>query len=38
MGNFRIEKPFETRPSRLKDFVNKHAMRDVWIRDTPLEQ
>ncbi len=36
MGNFRIEKPFETRPPRLRDLVNEHAMRDVWIRDTPF--
>lgn len=36
MNNFRIEKPFETRPPRLKDLVNEHVMGDVWIRDTPF--
>ena len=36
MNNFRIEKPFETKPPRLKDLVNKHVMGDVWIRDTPF--
>ena len=36
MNNFRIEKPFETRPPRLRDLVNKHVMGDVWIRDTPF--
>ena len=36
MNNFRSEKPFETRPPRLKDLVNKHVMGDVWIRDTPF--
>lgn len=36
MSNFRIEKPFETRPPRLKDLVNEHVMEDVWIRDTPF--
>lgn len=36
MSNFRTEKPFETRPPRLKDLVNKHVMGDVWIRDTPF--
>lgn len=36
MSNFRIEKPFETRPPRLKDLVNQHVMGDVWIRDTPF--
>lgn len=36
MNNFRIEKPFETKPPRLKDLVNKHIMGDVWIRDTPF--
>ncbi len=36
MNNFRIEKPFETRPPRLKDLVNEHIMGDVWIRDTPF--
>ena len=36
MNDFRIEKPFETRPPRLKDLVNEHVMGDVWIRDTPF--
>ncbi len=36
MNNFKIEKPFETRPPRLKDLVNEHVMGDVWIRDTPF--
>lgn len=36
MNNFRIEKPFETRPPRLKDLVNEHIMGDVWIRDMPF--
>ncbi len=36
MNNFRINKPFETRPPRLKDLVNQHIMEDVWIRDTPF--
>lgn len=36
MSNFRIDKPFETKPPRLKDLVNEHAMGDVWIRDTPF--
>lgn len=34
--NFRIEKPFETKPPRLKDLVNQNVMGDVWIRDTPF--
>lgn len=36
MDNFRIERPFETKPPRLKDLVNQHVMGDVWIRDTPF--
>ncbi len=36
MNNFRIEKPFESKPPRLKDLVNKHIMEDVWVRDTPF--
>lgn len=36
MNNFRVNKPFETRPPRLKDLVNEHIMGDVWIRDTPF--
>lgn len=34
--NFRIEKPFETKPPRLRDLVNQNVMGDVWIRDTPF--
>jgi phage regulator Rha-like protein len=34
--NFRIDVPFEARPPRLKDLVNKHTMGDVWVRDTPF--
>jgi len=36
MSKFRIEKPFETRPPRLKDLVNEHVMGDVWVRDSPF--
>lgn len=36
MNKFRIEKPFETKPPRLKDLVNDYVMGDVWIRDTPF--
>ena len=36
MSHFRVEKPFEIRPPRLKDLVNEHVMGDVWIRDTPF--
>lgn len=36
MNNFRIDKPFETKPPRLKDLVNKYVMGDVWVRDTPF--
>ena len=36
MSDFRISKPFEKRPPRLKDLVNEHVMGDVWIRDTPF--
>jgi phage regulator Rha-like protein len=36
MSDFRIEKPFETRPPRLKDLVNEHVMGDVWVRDSPF--
>ena len=35
-NNFKIDLPFETRPPRLKDLVNKHVMGDVWVRDTPF--
>ncbi len=33
---FHLEIPFETRPPRLRDLVNRHMMREVWIRDTPF--
>lgn len=36
MNSFRIDKPFEKRPPRLKDLVNEYVMGDVWIRDTPF--
>ena len=36
MNNFRIDKPFETKPPRLKDLINEHIMGDVWVRDTPF--
>ena len=36
MSDFRIDKPFETKPPRLKDLINEHVMGDVWIRDTPF--
>ena len=36
MSDFRIDKPFDTRPPRLKDLINGHVMGDVWIRDTPF--
>jgi phage regulator Rha-like protein len=34
--HFRIDVPFETKPPRLKDLINKHVMGDVWVRDTPF--
>jgi phage regulator Rha-like protein len=34
--DFRIDVPFETKPPRLKDLINKHVMGDVWVRDTPF--
>ncbi len=33
---FRIQKPFDPKPPRLKDLVNQNVMGDVWIRDTPF--
>ena len=38
MDNCRIEKPFETRPPRLKDLVNKHVMGDVGLEILRLGQ
>lgn len=29
MNNFRIDKPFENKPPRLKDLINEHVMGDV---------
>ncbi len=34
-GNFRIEKPFEAKPPRLRDLINKYVMADVWVRVDP---
>jgi phage regulator Rha-like protein len=34
--DFRIDVPFETKPPRLKDLINKHVMGGVWVRDTPF--
>lgn len=36
MSNFRVNKPFDPNPPRLKDLVNEVVMGDVWIRDTPF--
>jgi phage regulator Rha-like protein len=36
MSDFRIDIPFERRPPRLKDLVNKYVMDNVWVRDTPF--
>jgi phage regulator Rha-like protein len=36
MSNFRIEKPFQIKPPRLRDLVNEHVMGDVWVRDSPF--
>jgi phage regulator Rha-like protein len=33
---FNLEVPFETKPPRLKDLVNRHMMGQVWVRDTPF--
>ena len=30
---FNLEVPFETKPPRLKDLVNRHKMGQVWIRE-----
>ena len=34
--NFRINKPFDLNPPRLRDLINEHVMGDVWIRDLPF--
>ena len=36
MSNFRINRPFDTRPPRLKDLINEYVMGNVWVRDTPF--
>ncbi len=30
-GALMINDPFERRPPRLKDLINKHVMGDVWL-------
>jgi phage regulator Rha-like protein len=35
--NFRVNKPFDLNPPRLRDLVNEHVMGDVWVRDLPFE-
>jgi len=35
-SKFEIDVPFETKPPKLRDLVNKHVMGDVWLRDTPF--
>ena len=36
MTNFRIDRPFEVKPPRLKDLVNNYFMGEVWVRDSPF--
>jgi phage regulator Rha-like protein len=36
MNNFRIDRPFEVKPPRLKALVNNYIMGDVWVRDSPF--
>jgi phage regulator Rha-like protein len=36
MSNFRINRPFDKNPPRLKDLMNEHVMGDVWVRDSPF--
>ncbi len=36
MDNFRVDRPFEVKPPRLKDLVNNYVMGDVWVRDSPF--
>ncbi|HXH31108.1 MAG TPA: Rha family transcriptional regulator [Bacteriovoracaceae bacterium] len=33
---FPLERPFELKPPRLKDLVNRYVMGDVWLRDSPF--
>ena len=35
-SDFKIYIPFDTKPPRLKELVNKALMGEVWIRDTPF--
>ncbi len=35
-SDFKIDIPFDTKPPRLKELVNKALMGEVWIRDTPF--
>ena len=35
-SSFRVHKPFEKRPPRLKDLISSHIMGDVWVRDSPF--
>jgi hypothetical protein len=35
-SDFKIDIPFDAKPPRLKELVNKALMGDVWIRDTPF--
>ncbi len=34
--DFRIDRPFDKKPPRLKDLVNQYVMGDVWLRDSPF--
>ncbi len=36
MNDFRVGKPFDKKPPRLKYLVNEVVMGDVWVRDTPF--
>ena len=36
-SDFKIDIPFDTKPLRLKELVNKALMGEVWIRYTPFE-
>ena len=35
-SDFKIDIPFDAKPPRLKELVNKALMGDVWVRDTPF--